>query len=149
MGEGEGEGDPGPGSGTSTSDVTASESENPIRPQVIEIVQSTTHLLSPEYAWLADELAVRNPIMGAVVDGMAVSVCFSARATPAVSEAGVETLPEHRGRRYAGAATTAWAAEVQRQGRIPLYSTSWPNHASRRVAARLGLVQYATDFHIT
>ena len=90
-----------------------------------------------------------QPVMAVVVDGATASVCFSARSTPAATEAGVETLPEHRGRRYAGAVTVAWAAEVQRQGRIPLYSTSWTNHASRRVAARLGLIQYATDFHIT
>ncbi len=122
---------------------------NPDPPEVIEIAPSNTHLLSPEFAWLADELTVRNPVMAVIVDGATASVCFSARSTPAASEAGVETLPEHRGRRYAGAVTVAWAAEVQRQGRIPLYSTSWTNHASRRVAARLGLIQYATDFHIT
>ncbi|MCY4114473.1 MAG: GNAT family N-acetyltransferase [Chloroflexi bacterium] len=122
---------------------------NPGPQEVVEISPSTTHLLSPEYAWLADELKVRNPVIAVVVDGMTVSVCFSARATAAASEAGVETLPEHRGRRYAGAVTAAWAAEVRCQGRIPLYSTSWTNHASRRVAARLGLIQYATDFHIS
>ena len=122
---------------------------NPSSPEVIEIAPSNTHLLSPEVAWLADELTVRNPVMAMVVGGASVSVCFSARSSRDASEAGVETLPEHRGRRYAGAVTAAWAAEVRHQGRIPLYSTSWPNHASRRVAARLGLIQYATDFHIT
>ena len=87
--------------------------------------------------------------MAMVVEGASVSVCFSARSSRDAAEAGVETLPEHRSRRYAGAVTAAWAAQVRHQGRIPLYSTSWPNHASRRVAARLGLIQYATDFHIT
>ncbi|MCY3913273.1 MAG: GNAT family N-acetyltransferase [Chloroflexi bacterium] len=165
MGEGEGEGAPRPRSGMSTSEAAASESReqspgplrhsgegrspDPSTADVIGISPSTTHLLSPEFAWLADELTVRNPVMAVIVDGVAVSVCFSARSTSLASEAGVETLPEHRGRRYAGAVTAAWAAEVQRQGRIPLYSTSWTNHASRRVAARLGLIQYATDFHIT
>ena len=61
--------------------------------------------------------------MAVVVGGVAVSVCFSARSTSDASEAGVETLPEHRGRRYAGAVTVAWAARVRLQGRIPLYST--------------------------
>ena len=148
-GEGEGEGDPRRGSGISTSHANVPESGNPDPPEVIEISPSNTRLLSPEFAWLADELTVRNPVMAVIVDGATVSISFSARSTPAASEAGVETLPEHRGRRYAGAVTVAWAAEVQRQGRIPLYSTSWTNHASRRVAARLGLIQYATDFHIT
>ena len=149
MGEGEGEGDPGLGDGTSTRISNASDSGDPRPPETIQMTPSTTHLLSPEYAWLADELPVRNPVMAVVVDGSAVSVCFSARATRDAAEAGVETLPEHRGRRHAGAVTAAWAAEVRRQGRIPLYSTAWTNHPSRRVAARLGLVQYATDFHIS
>ena len=126
-------------------------SRNPVAspPELTVISPLNTHLLSPEVAWLADELTVRAPVMAMVVDGASASVCFSARSSPAAAEAGVETLPEHRGRRYAGAVTAAWAAEVRHQGRIPLYSTSWPNHASRRVAARLGLIQYATDFHIT
>ena len=149
MGEGEGEGDPGLGGGTSTNNPGVAVSGDSRLPGVIEITPSTTHLLSPEFAWLADELAVRSPVMAVVADGTAVSVCFSARATHHAAEAGVETLPEHRGRRHAGAVTEAWAAVVQRQARIPLYSTSWTNHPSRRVAARLGLTQYATDFHIT
>ena len=148
MGEGEGEGDPGLGGGTSTRIPNASDSGDPRPPEAIQMTPATTHLFSPEFAWLADELTVRNPVMAVVVDGATVSVCFSARATRHASEAGVETLPEHRGRRHAGAVTAAWAAQVRRQGRIPLYSTSWTNHASRRVAARLGLTQYATDFHI-
>lgn len=144
-----GEGDPGLGGEASTSNPDVSDSGDSRPPEVIQITPSTTHLLSGEFAWLADELTVRNPVMAVVVDGSAVSVCFSARATRHASEAGVETLPEHRGRRHAGAVTAAWADAVQRQGRIPLYSTSWENHPSRRVAARLGLIQYATDFHIT
>ncbi len=126
-----------------------SRNPDPSPPEVVAISASNTHLLSPEVAWLADELTVRAPVMAMVVDGASASACFSARSSPAAAEAGVETLPEHRGRRYAGAVTAAWAAQVRHQGRIPLYSTSWPNHASRRVAARLGLIQYATDFHIT
>ncbi len=148
-GEGKGEGDPGPGGGMPNSRSTTSETGNPSPPEVIEISPSTSHLLRGEFAWLADELTVRGPVMAVVVDGAAVSVCFSARSTTAASEAGVETLPEHRGRRYAGAVTAAWAARIRRQGRTPLYSTSWTNHPSRRIAVRLSLIQYVTDFHIT
>ena len=85
---------------------------DPSPPEVVEISPSNTHLLSPEIAWLADELTVRAPVMAMVVDGASASVCFSARSSPAAAEAGVETLPEHRGRRYAGAVTAAWAAQV-------------------------------------
>jgi hypothetical protein len=31
---------------------------------------------------------------------------------------------------------------------MPLYSTAWENAASCRLAARLGLVVYAEDFHL-
>ncbi len=133
----------------STSYENVSGRGNPSPPEVIQISPNNTHLLSSEFAWLGDELNVRTPVVAMVVDGASVSVCFSARSTRDASEAGVETLPEHRGRRYAGAVTAAWAARVRQQGRIPLYSTSWTNQASRRVADRLGLIQYATDFHIT
>jgi hypothetical protein len=34
---------------------------------------------------------------------------------------------------------------VRRENRIPLYSTSWDNAASRGVARRLGLVLYGAD----
>lgn len=62
-------------------------------------------------------------------------------------ECGVETLPEARGRGLAPAAVACWAAEIRRLGRIPLYSTSRENRASRAVARKLGLIQYGSDLH--
>ena len=73
----------------------------------------------------------------------------SAAVTPEVHEAGVETHPEFRGRGYAVRVTRAWASLVMDAGYLPLYSTSWENHASRLVSAKLGLVQYASTFHVT
>ena len=151
MGEGEGEGDSGKGDETSNSHASVLEGGSLGTPDLIEISPSTTHLLSPEFAWLADELTVRSPVMAVVVDGLAVSVCFSARSTSDASEAGVETLPKHRGRRYAGAVTTAWAAEVQCAARAASPSTARPGPTKPRAASppAWDLTQYATDFHIT
>jgi hypothetical protein len=45
--------------------------------------------------------------------------------------------------------TAAWAQAVRKSGRIPLYSCSWSNAASLAVAAKLGLVPYASDFNLS
>ena len=124
-------------------------SDSPVSPpEVIRISPSNSQLLVPGFNWLADQLAARNPVMAMVVGGTAVSVCYSARVGPDASEAGVETLPEHRRHGYASAVAVAWAAAVRLGRQIPLCSTWWGNRASRRLACRLGLIQYGTDFHI-
>jgi hypothetical protein len=38
---------------------------------------------------------------------------------------------------------------VRRLARLPLYSTSWENAASRALADRMGLECYGTDLHFT
>jgi RimJ/RimL family protein N-acetyltransferase len=60
----------------------------------------------------------------------------------------VETAEAYRGRGYARKATAVWASALRRDGMLPLYSTSWDNIASQRVAASLGAVRYATNFNI-
>jgi len=45
-------------------------------------------------------------------------------------------------------AVGVWAAEVRRLGLVPLFSCSWENGASRRLAARLELRIYAEDRHL-
>ena len=46
-------------------------------------------------------------------------------------------------------AVAGWATAVEKTGAIPLYSTSWKNIASQKVAERLGLSMFGVDFHIT
>ncbi|HZS91689.1 MAG TPA: GNAT family N-acetyltransferase, partial [Chloroflexota bacterium] len=46
------------------------------------------------------------------------------------------------------AVVAGWARAIRASGRIPLYSTSWDNHASQAVARKLGLVQYGTDLSL-
>lgn len=101
--------------------------------------------LSP---WLPD-VVTAQPLFALTVNGDAVAVCASVRITDAAHEAGVETVPEYRGRGYAGAVVSAWAAAVRRAGAEPLYSTSWQNVASQSVARMLGLRQFGVDLHIT
>lgn len=98
--------------------------------------------------WAAD-LSTVAPCAAVLERGQAVAVCCSVRTSPHACEAGVETLASHRGRGLAGAVVAAWASEVRRTGRLPLYSTSWDNVASQAVARRLGLRFYGVDLHLT
>ena len=97
---------------------------------------------------LIAELPSWQPFLALVEEGRAVSVCRSVRITPAAHEAGVETLPEFRGKGYAQDVVAGWAQVVQSLGAIPFYSTSWENTASQAVAKKLHLVPYGADLHI-
>lgn len=98
---------------------------------------------------LVAELPDWQPFLALLDVGRAVSVCRSVRITAEAHEAGVETLPDFRGRGYATDVVAGWALLVRSLGAIPLYSTSWGNAASRAVARKLRLVEYGADFHIT
>ncbi len=115
------------------------------------ISRSNLHLLAGMVSDL-DALALtfeaREPRMAVIEDGVAVSVCYSARLTERAADAGVETLEGYRGHSYAPKVVTAWAHAIRATGRIPLYSTSWDNLASQAVARKLQLVQYATDLSL-
>jgi hypothetical protein len=92
--------------------------------------------------WLYRELGAPSPCMAILVNGQAVSVCFSSRIGTRAMEAGLFTQPEFRGRGYAARVTAAWALAVRRAGLVPIYSTSWENLASQGVARSLGLVPF-------
>lgn len=99
-------------------------------------------------AWRED-LAHRQPALAAIVDGRAVALCASVRIRAAAHEAGVETLPAFRRRGHAVDVVAGWAQAVHALGAGALYSTSWENLASQRVAARLGGSMFGVDFHLT
>jgi len=118
---------------------------------VTRITVANAHLLRRMPAYLDDVkrgLDAYEPRLAVIEDGVAVAICNSARLTNRVAEAGVETLEGYRGRGYATAVVATWALAVRETGRIPLYSTSWDNLASRAVARKLGLVQYGTDLNL-
>jgi RimJ/RimL family protein N-acetyltransferase len=104
--------------------------------------------IDPGAEVLDDNLRAHWPIVVRLEAGKPVAMCMSARLTQYVAEAGVETLLGYQGRGHAVAVVAAWAALIRALGRIPLYSTSWENHASQGVARRLGLVLYATNHSI-
>jgi RimJ/RimL family protein N-acetyltransferase len=120
----------------------------PSRP-LLAVTEANAESLTGGFEELVEELPFNQPFVALVEEGRAVSVCRSVRITPAAREAGVETLPEFRGRGYAKDVVAGWARSVRSVGATPLYSTSWENTASRAVAKKLRLAVYGADFHVT
>jgi hypothetical protein len=97
--------------------------------------------------WIPGEIeAGRSPVLAIVENGYPVSVCFCARRSEIAAEAGVATAEAYRGKGFGPRVTAAWALAVRGSGRIPLYSTSWANHASLAVAKKLNLLPYASSW---
>lgn len=108
-----------------------------------------TAAVAADLAWIATASEEERPIVAARDEaGRVVSICHAARATAEAVEAGLDTTPAARRQGHALAVTSRWAVEVRASGRVPLYSTSWENEASRGVARRLGLVLYGEDWHL-
>ncbi|MCU9955114.1 GNAT family N-acetyltransferase [Burkholderia sp. BKH01] len=93
-------------------------------------------LLSMGFRSVAD---LWTPWCAAVVDGEVVSVAFAARLSDAGAELGLATAPAFRGRGLAAAVTAAWSRLPSLRTRTLFYSIDGDNHASQRVASRLGL----------
>ena len=118
-------------------------------PDAVLVTDRNAAILRPYMApWLGD-VGLCDPFMAILHEGHAVSVCGSVRISDRGYEAGVDTHPDFRGRGFAAHVVSAWAAAVRAIDRIPLYSTSWKNTASRAVAAKLGLVEFGQDLHVT
>ena len=120
----------------------------PSRP-LLAVGEATAERLRGGFEALVAELPAYQPFLAIIEEGRAVSVCRSVRITPAAHEAGVETLPDFRGRGYARDVVAGWARAVRSLGAMPLYSTSWENTASQAVATKLRLLPFGADFHVT
>lgn len=110
--------------------------------------EGSDEILRETFPDLAATLTERQPAVAAFDGDSPVAVCFSSRVGPKACEAGVETLPEHRGQGFASVVTARWAEVVRAEGKTPLYSTSWENRSSRAVARRLGLIRYAVTLSV-
>lgn len=118
-------------------------------PDAVPIDSSNSVLLRDFFGGWIEDVDTCRPMFAVIVDGRAVALCASVRRTTAAHEAGVETAAPYRGAGFGGRAVSAWASSVRAMARVPLYSTSWNNDASRAVARKLGLIQFGNDLHIT
>lgn len=117
--------------------------------QAIKITHSNIELLSRHFSDFVDDVTYGQPVFAIVQNQAAVSLCCSARSSSQAAEASLHTAPDFRGKGYGMDVSTAWAAEIQNQGRIALYSTAWNNLASQSVARKLELIQYGMDLHFS
>jgi len=116
---------------------------------LLTVTEDDAEVLGGGFEKLIEELPAWQPFVALVVEGRAVSVCRSVRITAEAHEAGVETLPDFRGRGYAREVVAEWARLVLAAGAIPLYSTDWGNKSSQALARKLHLERYAAAFQIT
>jgi hypothetical protein len=105
-------------------------------------------LLDAHFGSLRQELDEVQPLAAVIEDGVVVAVCCCVRRRTAAIEAGVETASGYRGRGFARDATERWAAAMYAESLLPLYSASFGNTASLRVASALGGRRYAVDFSL-
>ena len=117
----------------------------PGSPLAVEVTDATLPIVRETHPWLYRDLSTFGPCFVVLRDGVAASICFGSRIGALALEAGLFTLPDHRGRGYAVAVTAAWGAAVSASGRTPLYSTTWENLASQGVARRVGLTTFGAD----
>ncbi len=96
---------------------------------------------------LAADLEIGRPGFAVLRDERTVAVAFSSRSVAGAAEAGVETLPAHRGRGYATAVTAAWAEAVRRSGRVAFYSAAAGSAASLAIGRKLSGAPYAVMTH--
>ena len=116
---------------------------------VVRLSVENAGVLRGNFAKMVPELDSGWPWFAVVQDSQAVSICQSVRSSWRAHEAGVDTLETYRQLGYAVSAVSAWALAVRELDLVPLYSTSWENLPSQRLARRLGLIQYGVDYHLT
>jgi hypothetical protein len=119
----------------------------PSRP-LYTVTERNSQILRDGFEKLVEEIPTWQPFVALVEDDRAVSVCRSVRITKDAHEAGVETLPDFRGKDCAREVVAEWARQVRAAGAIPMYSTSWQNSASQAVARKLRLNCYGVDFQL-
>jgi GNAT superfamily N-acetyltransferase len=121
----------------------------PATADTVLVTEENAHILDPFLREWIPDVPLCRPMIVLAIDGRAVAICCSVRRTNMAHEAGVETAAPYRGHGYAGQVVAAWARAVRDRGRVPLYSTSWTNEASRAVARKLALIHFGSDLHIT
>ena len=114
-----------------------------IEPGDFSLVQDLFPQATPE------AVEALQPFLAMVEGGRAVSTCFSARGSALVHEAGVDTMRQFRRRQLGRRVCAAWANAVRRSRAIPVYSTSFDNHASLALARGAGLIPLGVDLHFT
>ncbi len=116
--------------------------------EAVGIDQANADLLMQGLDEWRPDVGAGRPMAAMVVNGRSVSVCASVIASVTVHCAGVETLPQFRGRGLGRKAVASWARAVQAGGATPVYGTTFDNLASQGLASRLNLSLVGSEFSI-
>jgi predicted GNAT family acetyltransferase len=85
---------------------------------------------------------------GAIVNGALVALADVDSPIGRYAELGVATAEAHRQKGYSTAAASLVIQQVLTQGRTPIWSTGEDNHASQRVAQKLGFVEARRSLYV-
>jgi GNAT superfamily N-acetyltransferase len=78
---------------------------------------------------------------GVVIDGKIVATARLSSISDWYADIAVDTLPDFRGQGLATATASAVVRAAQEMGKVPIWSTTERNMASRRIAEKLGFVE--------
>jgi hypothetical protein len=115
----------------------------------VEVTLANREVLKHNFPYTWAHLEHLGPCTAQLADGQAVAICRSIRKHANLREGGVDTLEAFRGRGYGAAVVSHWAKRVWEAQQIPCYSTQWENHASRALAKKIKLRQYAIDISVS
>lgn len=107
--------------------------------------------LGPDLDWIHETWGGPGPLAGTgrtrggFAGGRLVAVAVPFFVGDRYEDVGVITDPAHRGRGLATACAAAVIADIRARGRVPTWTTSPDNIASRAVAARLGFTPVRAD----
>ena len=79
-------------------------------------------------------------VAATIVDGEAVSFCYSGSVTEQLWDISIETLAERRRRGYAALCVAFMVNHMRKQGKEPVWGALETNHASLGLAEKLGFV---------
>lgn len=106
------------------------------------------HPGSKDIGWVKeyfDEMVQNHTCIGMFADGMLVS-CTDAPGIPymedEVCEIGINTLAEYRGRGYTTVVCKKCIDEIICHAKVPLWSADIKNHASHRLAEKVGFTKF-------
>lgn len=119
-----------------------------ISPKVLHVTEQHKERLKDDFLFTYMNFDMKQPCYVVMELDRIASICCTARQSAVAAEASVYTHPKSRGKGYGAAVAQAWARDVQRQGRVALYSTTWDNFASQGIARTLNMRQYGVDVSI-
>jgi predicted GNAT family acetyltransferase len=94
-------------------------------------------------------LLAEGYVAGAVVDDVLVARAHTSCQSSRYADVAVATAEVWRGNGLASAAASLVCEEAQQSGRIPIWSTTWDNTASQRIAQKLGFITYSQVTYIS